>query len=377
MLCRKRRAKRRLTAPQNLIFSIYGGSAPLGFFIGVVMAGLTGSFLDFGWYFWIGAILVLTTVVAAFCSISSDRNVQRNVDPDWLGMVCIISGLLLTVFALTDGSHAPQKWATPYIIVTLVLGLSLLGAAYYVEGYVARNPLLPFDLFKTPYIKPLFVGLFFSYGAFGAFLLYSTLYMTTIMGATPVQVAAWFVPMCVGGIILSLIGGYILHLVPGTVLICVSTSGWIVSSLLFAVEPPGASYWALVFPAMIGATIGIDITYNVANVFITTSLSARRQGLAGGLLHSLLFLGIAFFLAFADITQTETASLGMLKSYRAVFWFILALAGMSLAIMALLVRLPKAESGLTADERDALIDSAAADSSFELQSRSEADSREH
>jgi len=34
---------------KNLVFSIYGGAAPLGFFTGIFAGGLTGSFLSFGW----------------------------------------------------------------------------------------------------------------------------------------------------------------------------------------------------------------------------------------------------------------------------------------------------------------------------------------
>lgn len=36
---------------KNLVFSLYGGAAPLGFFLGVFFAGLTGQFLNFGGIF--------------------------------------------------------------------------------------------------------------------------------------------------------------------------------------------------------------------------------------------------------------------------------------------------------------------------------------
>lgn len=339
---------------KNLVFSIYGGSAPLGFFLGVLIAGLTGSFLPFGWYFWIGCILIFSTAVAAVLAIPSDRKPQRRVEMDWLGASLIIMGLILTVFALTDGSHAPRKWATPYIYTTLVLGLLLLGAAFYVEGWVATHPLIPFDLFNIPYIKPFFLGLFFNYGCLGTFLLYATLYMHDIMGATPVQIAAWTTPMALGGVFLSVAGGYILHMIPGTALIQLSCCGWIGSSLLFALAPKHAKFWAFVLPAMLGATIGIDITFNVANVFITTNLSSQRQGLAGALMNSLLYLGVAVLLAFADVTQTESLSRGLMESYRAVFWYMLACSGTSLYIMLHFVRIPRAASDLTFDEREAL-----------------------
>lgn len=157
-----------------------------------------------------------------------------------------------------------------------------------------------------------------------------------------------------GGILISILGGYFLHLVPGIVLVVAGGVGWIVPSVLFAVAPLGANYWAYVFPSMVCATIGIDITFNVANIFITTNLSSKRQGLAGALINSLLYLGIAFLLAFAGFVQTETASLGLKRSYQSVFWYQLACAATALVIMAGFVKLRKAESGLTVDEKEAL-----------------------
>lgn len=340
---------------KNMVFSLYGGAAPLGFFLGVFFAGLTGQFLNFGWYFWIGALLVLSTAIAAFFTVPSDMQERRakGVKMDWLGSALIVAGLILVVFAITDSSHAPDGWRTPYIYVTLVVGALLLAATFYVEGWVASAPLLPPSLFKVPYLKPLIVSLFLSYGILGVFLLYGTLYMQDIMGATPLQIAAWYVPMCLGGLVLSIVGGHVFHLFSGTILMLLGGLGWILTSLLFALAPIGASYWAYVFPAMIGATFGIDITFNVAAIFITTNLSQDQQGLAGSLINSLLYLGIAFVLSFADVTQTQTAHLGLKRSYQSVFWYALAVQATALALMLALVRIRKAKSDLTADEKTA------------------------
>jgi len=340
---------------KNLVFSLYGGAAPLGFFLGVFFAGLTGQFLNFGWYFWIGALLVLSTAIAAFFTVPSDMQERRamGVKMDWLGSALIVLGLILVVFAVTDSSHAPDGWRTPYIYITLIVGALLLAATLYVEGWVASAPLLPPSLFKVPYLKPLMVSLFLSYGVLGVFLLYGTLYMQDIMGATPLQIAAWYVPMCLGGLLLSIIGGHVFHLFSGTVLMLLGGLGWILTSLLFALAPLGASYWSYVFPAMIGATLGIDITFNVAAIFITTNLPQNQQGLAGSLINSLLYLGIAFVLSFADVTQTQTAHLGLKRSYQSVFWYELAVQAAALALMLAFVRIRKAESDLTADEKAA------------------------
>jgi MFS family permease len=172
------------------------------------------------------------------------------------------------------------------------------------------------------------------------------------MGATPLQVVAWYVPMVLGGLFLSTLGGFILHLLPGRALLIFSGFGWIGASLLLALVPVGGNYWAYIFPAMIFATIGIDITFNIATIFITTQLPSERQGLGGGLINSVLQLGIAVCLGFTDIIQSETAPYqGLGRSYKNTFWFGVAAGTASLLLMILFVNIPKAKSDLTADEK--------------------------
>ena len=52
---------------KNLIFSIYGAMAPLGFFIGLFFAGIVGQYTKWPVYFWIGAGLTFITTVIAYC----------------------------------------------------------------------------------------------------------------------------------------------------------------------------------------------------------------------------------------------------------------------------------------------------------------------
>ena len=159
---------------KNLIFSLYGAFSPIGFFLGIFVGGLSGQYLPWGWYFWIGTVLLGLVIIVAWLSVPSDRLERRSndVEMDWLGAALIVPGLILTVFSLTDSSLADRGWATPYIYVTLVLGCLCIGAATYVEGWTAKTPLLPFDIFKVECMKPLVISLFFSYGVFGIYLFY-------------------------------------------------------------------------------------------------------------------------------------------------------------------------------------------------------------
>jgi MFS family permease len=331
----------------------------LGFVIGIFFAGVTAEYTTWGWYFWIGTVLSAITALTAYFSIPSDIALKRaagaNIKMDWIGAILIASGLILFTFAVIDSSHAPNRWKNPYICTLFIIGSLLLLASIYAEGWVATQPLLPSSLFRITQIPALIIALLLTYGSLGIFLLYATFYMENIMGASPLQVVAWYVPMALGGCIISTFGGFVLHLLPGTILVIIAGTSWIIAPLLFALAPEGANYWAYIFPSMICATVGIDITFNVANIFITTSLPRKQQGLAGAVIMLLLHLGIAVGLGFADIVNTYTVDrLGGRLSYHAAFWFEVALAATALVILVGFVKIKKAESELTVEEREEL-----------------------
>jgi MFS family permease len=338
---------------KNLVFSLYGAFAPVGFFTGIFFAGIAAQFMTWGWFFWIGSFILAAVGVVAYLCIPNreqDKHAQ-GVKMDWLGTATVIPGLILIIFALTDGSHAPNGWATPYIPVTFVIGWLFIAAFIYIEAKVAEQPLLPGDMFSVKGMKPLTIALFFQYGTFGIFIFYASFYIENVVGASPLLTAAWFTPMCVGGLILATVGGLVLHLLSGRILLLISGTAYILSVLLFAILPEHFNYWAYIFPAMICATLGIDITYNISNIFITTSLPKARQGLAGSFMNSILFLGIAVFLSFADLAVSETEGRGMRQSYKIAFWMATGLAGAGLLVMFVGVKIGKAKSDLTLEEK--------------------------
>lgn len=162
-----------------------------------------------------------------------------------------------------------------------------------------------------------------------------------------------FTPMAAGGVILATIGGFTLHMLPGRILLIISGIGNVVSVLMFALIPEGGSYWAYVLPAMIGCTLGIDITFNVSNVFITTNIPTKDQAAAGALINSLVFLPISLFLGLADIVAANYEWKGEMESYKSAFWFGTGCAALSLLLFCF-VDTGKAESQLRVEEAEAI-----------------------
>ena len=282
----------------------------------------------------------------------------------------MIVGLILVTFALTESSHAPQGWRTPYIPTLLVVGLLSLAATAYIELRKAEQPLIPAEIFQIPSMTALFVSLTLLYGSWGIYIVYGTQYFQTIMHATPLQVVAWYTPTAVAGLLISMAEGFVLHLIPGQVLLIAAGLGALGAQLLIALLPAGGSslYWPWIFPAMVMSTIGIDMAVNVLTVFVTTQLPSAQQGLAGGLINTILQLGVAFILAFADIAQTAVEpEHGLRRAYKATFWLGVGVAGLSLGLMTVWGRIPRAVSDLTVDEKRELAAAAQREVALERQ----------
>ncbi|KAF6790705.1 major facilitator superfamily transporter [Colletotrichum musicola] len=335
---------------KNLIFALYGSFAPIGFFCGIFIGGLSSQYLSWRWYFWIASIIMAILMVISLLSIPNDYNNNREIHMDWWGTATIVPGLSLVTYALTDSAQAPNGWKSPQILVTFLLGLLCLAAGYYVENHVASSPLLPADLFAPRYMKRLVLALWLTYGAFGLYLFYSSFYIELVLQKSPIVTAIWYISMIVGGLLLGIVGGFTLHLLPGRALLVISGCGNLLCVLLFAVLPEKPNYWAYIFPAMVCATIGIDISFTVSNVFITTALPEHYQGLAGAFINSLLFLGVSFCLGVSDIVVHQTTDLGLKHSYQMAFWLAVGAAGLALLLYCT-IKIGSAKSDLTVQEK--------------------------
>jgi hypothetical protein len=121
----------------------------------------------------------------------------------------------------------------------------------------------------------------------------------------------------------------------------ISGLGKVGSQLLLVFVPPGGSYWAWIFPAMVLGTIGLDFSTILMTVFVTSTFPSSQQGLAGGIINAVLQLGVAFSLGVADIIQTRTVDHGGLaQSYKNIFWLGVGAAALSLFIMVIWGRVP-------------------------------------
>lgn len=161
---------------KNLVYSIYGAFACVGFYFGIIVAAATTEYIDWRWYFWLGAVLQLITICVSWLSIPKQLNdINPDAQMDWRGFCTIVPGLALFIFALTDGTQAPHGWKTPYVLVSLLSGAALLIAAVYTQLWISPQPLVPVNVFRLKCMKRLLGGLACYFGVCSMFLFYTSL----------------------------------------------------------------------------------------------------------------------------------------------------------------------------------------------------------
>lgn len=160
---------------KNMVFALYGAMGCLGFYFGILMAGICAQLLNWSWFFWIGTFFESVVLSCGWLTVPKTFGTgDPTVRMDWYGLITIVPGLCLTIFALTDGGHAPHAWNTAYIYTTFVVGGLFICAAVYVEGWCSEQPLLPGELFRTRYMRRITFALLCAYGVFGLILFYGT-----------------------------------------------------------------------------------------------------------------------------------------------------------------------------------------------------------
>ena len=162
---------------RNVVLGLYGACAPLGFFAGFLAGGALPAD-ESRWYFWIASALAFTTTVTAYMSVPHDKTDRKrlNLRMDWLGAFLITSGLILVTYALSVQPYANADDLTrngftfKIVYAPLSSGTACLAIAFWVEGWYASCPLLPFEFFKPQGVKAFSIACLFFYGSFGVWL---------------------------------------------------------------------------------------------------------------------------------------------------------------------------------------------------------------
>ncbi len=121
---------RQVSRDEQVADTFKAAGAPLGSVFGNILGGLITQYASWKWVFGAVAILTAVVTVAGILFIPSPKHtlhqdgVKVRASVDWLGAALITIGLLVLMFALTEGNVV--GWATPWVPVLIVVGVFLI-----------------------------------------------------------------------------------------------------------------------------------------------------------------------------------------------------------------------------------------------------------
>ncbi|KAJ5362118.1 hypothetical protein N7541_002962 [Penicillium brevicompactum] len=117
--------------------------------------------------------------------------------------------------------------------------------------------------------------------------------------------------------------------------------------VFFIPQTPNTIYWALSMPGILLVTLGPDLTFAAASIFITSSVPKSFQGSAGSLLMTIQNIAAAIMTAVSDsIGKKASLSSGYeldLDALRAIWWFSFGASLLGVVICVTLLRIPRSE----------------------------------
>jgi EmrB/QacA subfamily drug resistance transporter len=284
-----------------------GASFALGPFIGGSLTEL------FGWR----AIFLVNVPIGAAVLWIAYRRVGEGRDPtprrvDLPGQLTLIGGLFLLVLALLRGNG--EGWGSAGIVAALA-GAALLLTAFAVVEHRSSAPMLPLRLLRQRRFAGPQVAVFAIASSFFAVFLYTTLYLQTVLGMSPIQTGLVYLP---GTFLVFVVSGMTAQIGERFAPARIASVGLaLVSAGLALMLTIGVdSSWTAILPGLLVVSLGTGLFNPTGSALALNALPDEQSGLAAGANDTFRQAGVAVGIAALGTLVPANAALGGdLQSY--------------------------------------------------------------
>jgi EmrB/QacA subfamily drug resistance transporter len=287
---------------------VWGGVGGLASAAGVLLGGLLTEGPGWRWVMFVNPVACVFVLFAVFRLLDGERPRRTALaNFDLVGTVLATGGMLLLVYSLVE---APQRgWGATATIAGLAGALALL-AGFVFNEQRHRNPLLPMSIFRVRGLAVADVTQLVAFAGFLSLFFLLTLYMQNVLGYSPIQTGAAYLPLTFGVGFSAGISSQLLSRI-GTRPVIVAGSAIAAAGVFWLSRiPVDGSFLADLLPGMMVMSLGLGAVFVGVTTAANAGVPAEEAGLAAALLNASQQIGGALGLAvFSVIASSHTEGL--------------------------------------------------------------------
>jgi EmrB/QacA subfamily drug resistance transporter len=272
---------------RGMAIGIWAGVSAMALAIGPLIGGALTEYVHWSWIFFINVPVGIVGIVVTRWAVDESRDTSREQRLDVPGLLTSGIGLFALTYGLIEANN--YGWTSPRILALFGLAVVALGAFVLLEQR-QRLPMLDMSLFRNrTYAGANVAMLLVSLAMFGIFF-FNSIFFQQVLGYSPVQTGAIFLPMTVLIILVAPQAGRLTDRIGSRWLIAGGLCLVTLSLILFAQLDQGSDFWN-VLPALVVGGIGMALTMTPTTATAMGSVPVDRAGVGSAVLNAFRQVG--------------------------------------------------------------------------------------